>query len=328
MSVTIRDVAKAAGVSTATVSRVINDSGYVREHTRKAVLDAIEKLNYRPNEVARSLYKKTSKLIGLVLPDIMNPFFPALARGVEDYLYEQGYQLIIGNSDEKNEKEIEYVETFLQNNVVGLILITHEIDVEELSKRNIPVVLLDRTLEEFPAVYADHVFGGRLSATEILKRGCKEVALIRGPINIRPVCERFQSALNMLQQADIQVNIIDSALTFQGGEQAAVELFQNYPNTDSVIACNDMVAIEILNEAINRGYKVPNDLQIIGYDDIYISNHVNPGLSTVRQPIYEMGQKAAELLMKQINQQRLEKLHYTFSVTFIERKSTRKVLVP
>lgn len=318
MSVTIRDVAKAAGVSTATVSRVINNRGYVHEKTRKKVLEAVEKLNYRPNEVARSLFKKTSKFIGLVLPDIMNPFFPALARGVEDYLYEQGYQLIIGNSDEKKAKEIDYVEAFLQNNVVGLILITNEINYLELAQKNIPVVLLDRMSEDFPAVYANHPQGGHLAATEILKRGCKEVTLIRGPMNIRALFERYESAYHILEQANIRLNIVDSTLTFQGGQQSAVELFEKYPRTDSVIACNDMVAIAVLNEAVQRGYKVPDDLQIIGYDDIYISNHVLPGLSTIRQPAYDMGKKAAELIIKQIEQQTLEEVHYTFPVTFIE----------
>lgn len=123
---TIRDVAKEAGVSVATVSRVMNGSGYAHEDTKKVVMAAVEKLNYKPNEVARSLYNRKSKLVGLILPDITNPFFPEMARGVEDYLQQFGYRLIFGNSDEKRDKEIEYIDTFLQNNVVGMIASTSE----------------------------------------------------------------------------------------------------------------------------------------------------------------------------------------------------------
>lgn len=324
MAVTIRDVAKEAGVSVATVSRVLNSSGYVHEDTRDAVMDAIKRLNYKPNEVARSLYKKKSKFIGLVLPDITNPFFPALARGVEDFLYCEGYHLIIGNSDEQMEKENEYVHGFLQNNVVGLIISTHDIDFHAIKTAKIPVVLLDRTTDEFPAVYADQIQGGKLAATKIIERGCHEVTIIRGPVTIKPVYERFRAAYDVLKKNNKKVNIIDAQLTFESGQKTAKELFEKYPNTDAVLACNDPVAIAILNEAIKQGRQIPEDMQIIGFDNISMSSVVHPGLSTINQPAYEMGLKAAEILLKQINQEKLTKIHYKFPVSFIERESTRK----
>ncbi|RDW21405.1 hypothetical protein CWR48_03095 [Oceanobacillus arenosus] len=135
MSAKIRDVAKKAGVSAATVSRVLNNSGYAHEDTRKKVLHAMQKLNYKPNEIARSLYKKKSKLIGLILPDITNPFFPQLSRGVEDYLREKGYSLLIGNTDEYLEQEIDYIETFVQHNVVGIVASINGAHSEMLSER-------------------------------------------------------------------------------------------------------------------------------------------------------------------------------------------------
>ncbi|WP_428909602.1 LacI family DNA-binding transcriptional regulator [Niallia sp. Krafla_26] len=321
---TIRDVAKAAGVSVATVSRVINNNGYVHEDTRKAVNDAINLLHYKPNEVARSLFKKKSKLIGLILPDIANPFFPALARGIEDYFYQEGYHLIIGNSDDKQEKKNDYLDTFLQNNVVGLILSTNEIDFKKIQRSKIPIVLLDRIVEEFPAVFADQTQGGRLQAEKILERGCKKVTIIRGPVTVKTVQERFQAALEILEQENIKINIIDSKLSFQDGERTAVELFKRFPDSDAVLACNDTVAIAVLNEALRQGRCVPDDIQIIGFDDIYISGIVYPGLSTIHQPAYEMGMKAAQILIGQINQEPLSQLHYKFPVQFIERNSTRK----
>ncbi|RKQ28558.1 LacI family DNA-binding transcriptional regulator [Oceanobacillus halophilus] len=325
MATTIRDVAKEAGVSAATVSRVLNNSGYAHEDTRKAVLDAIQKLNYRPNEVARSLYKQKSKLIGLILPDITNPFFPALARGVEDYLREHGYRLIIGNSDEQLEQEIDYLDTFAQHNVVGIVASINEPHSDMLSDLNVPIVLLDRTVEELPAVYADQFEGGRLAAEKMLERGSKEITIIRGPIEVRPVYQRFVSSFQVLRQAGVKVHVFDSKLSFEGASKSASSLFEFYPNTDGILACNDIVAVAMMNEAQRTGRKVPEDVQIIGFDDISISELVYPGLSTIRQPAYEMGEKAAEILLKKINQQVLDDLHCQLPVQFIERQSTRKV---
>lgn len=325
MAVTIRDVAKAAGVSAATVSRVINNSGYAHEDTRKAVLDAIQKLNYKPNEVARSLYTQKSKLIGLILPDITNPFFPALARGVEDRLREEGYRLIIGNSDEQLEQEIDYLDTFIQHNVVGIIASINEAHSDMLKDLKIPVVMLDRTIESLPAVYADQLEGGKLAAEKILELGSKEVTVIRGPVEVRPVYQRFVSSFQLLKQAGIKINVLDSELTFEGASESVKTLFDKYPNTDGILACNDIVAVAAMNEAERKGRSVPADVQIIGFDDISISELVNPGLSTIRQPAYEMGARAAEILIKKVNQEVLTDIHHKLPVQFIERGSTRKV---
>lgn len=324
MAVTIRDVAKKAGVSAATVSRVINNSGYAHEDTRKAVLDAIKKLNYKPNEVARSLYTQKSKLIGLILPDITNPFFPALARGVEDRLREEGYRLIIGNSDEQLEQEINYLDTFIQHNVVGIIASINEAHSDMLKDLKIPVVMLDRTIESLPAVYADQLEGGKLAAEKILELGSKEVTIIRGPVKVSPVYQRFVSSFQHLKQAGVKINVLDSELTFEGASESVKTLFDKYPNTDGILACNDIVAVATMNEAERMGRSVPEDVQIIGFDDISISELVNPGLSTIRQPAYEMGAKAAEILIKKVNQEVLVGVHYKLPVQFIERGSTRK----
>ncbi len=189
---TIRDVAKKAGVSVATVSRALNDNGYVHEDTRKLVEGAIKELNYKPNEVARSLYKKKSRLIGLLLPDIRNPFFPGLARGVEDEMQEHGLRLIIGNADEKPEKEIDYIETFKQNNVIGIISATNQTEISHYENLTFPVVFLDRTSNQHPSVYADGLAGGKMAAKEIIRRGSKRITLLKGPMELRTAQDRFK----------------------------------------------------------------------------------------------------------------------------------------
>ncbi|MFS0750734.1 LacI family DNA-binding transcriptional regulator [Oceanobacillus sp. 1P07AA] len=322
MTVTIKDVAKQAGVSAATVSRVLNNSGYVYEDTRKAVMEAIDRLQYKPNEVARSLYKRTSKLIGLVLPDIANPFFPALARGVEDKLQQQGYRVIFGNTDSDATKEMDYIDTFLQHNVVGLIASVDRLHHEVLSNLRVPVVTVDRTAEELPAVYADHKSGGRLAAEKLVTSGCKQIIVLRGPQDAKPLYDRFQSAMQYLSEKNISVNYIDCQLSFEDGRQKAKELFNQFPNTDGIIACNDLVAAAMLYEAANRKRKVPEQLQVIGYDDITISEIVHPSLTTIHQPTYDMGIKAADMLIKLINNEKLGTIHEQLPVYLKERNST------
>ncbi|MDH6427895.1 LacI family DNA-binding transcriptional regulator [Paenibacillus sp. FSL R7-0048] len=321
---TIKDVAKIAGVSVATVSRVINESGYVNIDTRKKVEAAIKEMNYTPNEVARSLYKRKSKLIGLLLPDITNPFFPQLARGIEDRMQEQGYRIIFGNSDENEDKEMDYIQTFIQNNVIGMISSTNFPESDVYSNLKIPVVFLDRTSNDSPSVYADGKKGGRLAAQEIIARGSKKITVIQGPAHIKPAQDRFLGAIEVLNEMGISYNVIEtSSFSHTVAEQWAVELFDKYIDTDGVIASNDIVATAVIHEAHRLGKRVPQDLQIIGFDDIPLSSLLSPALSTIRQPAHDMGREAAGLLIKLIEQDKVEEKIIQLPVSFVERETTR-----
>ncbi|WP_435924359.1 LacI family DNA-binding transcriptional regulator [Paenibacillus sp. DYY-L-2] len=322
---TIKDVAKHAGVSVATVSRVINETGYVHEDTRKKVETAIRELRYAPNEVARSLYKRKSRLIGLLLPDITNPFFPELARGVEDEMQENDFRIIFGNSDEKLHKEREYIQTFVQNNVVGVIASTNYPDSDTYRKLDIPAVFLDRTMDNRPSVYSDGREGGKLAASEIVARGSGKVTVIQGPKHIRPAQDRFQGAVDQLSDLGLRFNVIEtSSFSFTEAETWAKELFGRYPDTDGVIASNDIIAAAVLHEALRLGKRVPEDVQIIGFDDIPLSSLVTPSLSTIRQPAYDMGRAAARLLIQLIEHEKIEEHTIQMPVSFTERDTTRK----
>lgn len=253
---TIKDVAQLAGVSVATVSRVINDRGYVHADTRKKVEDAVKALNFSPNEVARSLYKRKSKLIGLLLPDIANPYFPQLARGVEDRMQEQDYRLIFGNSDEDERKEQDYIQTFIQNNVVGVISSTNYPHSSIYENLKIPVVFLDRTSLDRPSVYADGREGGRLAAREIIKRGSRRITVMQGPSQIRPAQDRFEGAIEIIRDAGLDYQVIQTT-SFSINEAGvwAEELFRKYADTDGVIASNDIAAMAVLHEASRIGKK-------------------------------------------------------------------------
>ncbi|APO45810.1 LacI family transcriptional regulator [Paenibacillus amylolyticus] len=323
---TIKDVAQLAGVSVATVSRVINDRGYVHADTRKKVEDAVKALNFSPNEVARSLYKRKSKLIGLLLPDITNPYFPQLARGVEDRMQEQDYRLIFGNSDEDERKEQDYIQTFIQNNVVGVISSTNYPHSSIYENLKIPVVFLDRTSLDRPSVYADGREGGRLAAREIIKRGSRRITVMQGPSQIRPAQDRFEGAIEIIRDAGLDYRVIQTT-SFSINEAGvwAEELFRKYADTDGVIASNDIAAMAVLHEASRIGRKVPDDVQVIGFDDIPMSSLLSPALSTIRQPAYEMGREAAGLLIQLVEQAAIENKNIQLPVSFIERGTTRKV---
>ncbi|WP_339302492.1 LacI family DNA-binding transcriptional regulator [Paenibacillus sp. FSL R5-0519] len=323
---TIKDVAQLAGVSVATVSRVINDRGYVHADTRKKVEDAVKALNFSPNEVARSLYKRKSKLIGLLLPDIANPYFPQLARGVEDGMQEQDYRLIFGNSDEDERKEQDYIQTFIQNNVVGVISSTNYPHSSIYKNLKIPVVFLDRTSLDRPSVYADGREGGRLAAREIIQRGSRRITVMQGPSQIRPAQDRFEGAIEIIRDAGLDYRVIQTT-SFSINEAGiwAEELFRKYADTDGVIASNDIAAMAVLHEASRIGRKIPDDVQVIGFDDIPMSSLLSPALSTIHQPAYEMGREAAGLLIKLVEQAAVKNKNIQLPVSFIERGTTRKV---
>ncbi|GEN52705.1 LacI family DNA-binding transcriptional regulator [Halobacillus faecis] len=323
--VTIKDVAREAGVSVATVSRVLNDNGYVGADTRKKVMEAIAELNYSPNEVARSLYKRESRLIGLLLPDITNPFFPQLARGVEDELSQAGYRLLLGNSDENIQKELEYIQTFVQNNVVGIITATNHVDYKIYEALDLPLVLLDRASENYPAVYADGREGGRLAAKTLIEKGAERITLVKGPANIKPAQDRFQGAIEELSRADVDFSVLSTtSYSFEEAQGWAEELFDKFSDTDGIIASNDIVGIAIVHEAMERGKRIPEDVQIIGYDDIPQSRLSYPTLSTIRQPAYEMGREAAKLLIRTIKKEPGVEQTIQMPVELVERKTTRK----
>lgn len=248
---TIKDVAKAAQVSVATVSRVLNDTGYVHIDTKTRVTQAMQELNYFPNEVARSLFKRESRLVGLILPDITNPFFPQLARGVEDEIHAHGFRLLFGNSDEDREKEMAYLQTFKQNQVVGVIAVTNEPESDLYNDDELPVVFLDRTVPNAPSVFADATAGGKMAAMELIKRGSQQITLLKGPAHLQTARQRFKGALDVLTEEGVNFHVMSNAsFSFQEARKSAKALFKLYPETDGIIASNDIVAAAVVHEAL------------------------------------------------------------------------------
>lgn len=320
---TIKEVAKLAGVSVATVSRALNNSGYVSEAARIKVEAAVKELNFYPNEVARSLYQKKSKLIGLLLPDIANPFFPLMAKGVEDGVNQRGYSLLLGNVEDDLEKEKEYLKIFAQNNIAGVISAVKG-DVKNL--RNMPFVMLDRveSNRDF-AVHSDDYTGGMLAAEAIAKRNPKEIVIMVGPKEVPSSALRLAGNEKVLKEHQLAYGLFQTlSFKFELAEHTAEQFFEAFPLADSVIASNDVYALALMKEAIKRGRRIPEEFQIIGYDDMPFSRMMYPGLSTIAQPAYEIGFKGALLLCDILEKGFVEKSRIQLPVTLKIRESVRE----
>ena len=273
--------------------------------------------------MARSLYQKQSKFIGLLLPDITNPFFTLLAKGAEDRLSEAEYALILCNVEDDAQKAMEYVRTFQRNNVAGII---SAIEIENGLNLDLPFVTIDRvTGREEYVVYSDDYQGGVLAAKEIKKRNPKEILVLSGPRHSIIANDRLRGIFDVLNETNIRYHLHElDSYRLKDIEPFLDELFVKYPTIDSIIASNDLHALAILKKAAELGIRIPEDVQIIGYDNINFSSLSFPGLSTISQPIYEMGNLGADLLLKLVNNEKIQKKKIKLPVTFIERDTLRK----
>jgi LacI family transcriptional regulator len=320
-------VAKRAGVSVATVSRVLNEKGYVNEDTRKTVMAAIEELNYKPNSVARSLFKKQSKTIGLIVPDINNPFFPQLARAVEDVTNEADYTVILCNSDDNLEKEIRYFEMLQQKYADGVLVVSNTLRPEHLTSFKFPIIALDRPLDtKIPSVSSNNYEGARKATRHLIESGCRKIAHIRGPENITNANERFKgfkdvASENNLFQEDL---IVPAAYQIESAKGAAYHLLAKHPDIEGIFAGNDVMAIGVIKAAERLGYQVPDQLKVVGFDGIEFGEIITPELTTVSQPIYQMGSTAATMLLDLIENRPINQTEYLFEVDLVVRRSTQK----
>lgn len=322
----IREVAKLAGVSPATVSRVMNGTANVDEEKRERVLQAISETGFVPNAVARSLFKKSARMIGLIIPSITNPFFTQMASAIEKTADEHGYRLIFCNTGTDFEKEKAALTMLTSMNADGIILTTSNDEIEPyVDQCNVPVVITDRLFKKKSAsnyVHCDHYAGGRLAMEHLMECGCKSIVCVKGPQHISSAKARYDGYHDVCNEHGIMEQTIDCDYDFDEGLVTTEELLLQYPNVDGVIACNDMVAISIYKVLHKKGIPVPEQIQIIGFDGLYLSGLLTPELTTVAQPIEEIGRKAAELIIyKDENQGENE---FVLPAKLIMRETTRK----
>lgn len=307
MAVTIREVAQAAGVSVATVSRVVSGSSHhVRPATRSRVLAAVARFRYQPNLVARGLKKRITRTIGLIVPDISNPFFPAIARGIEDVASRAGLGVLLCNTYEDLAKERAYLALLDNRMVDGLIFTTvgaNTAHLRMLRRRRVPVVLIARAPDGvgIDAVLVDNRRGAREATSHLIRLGHQDIAFIGGPDSLPVEVEREAGYREALAAAEISVNprlIFDGGFRAEGGAAAVCALIERHERFTAIFAANDLMAIGAMEELRRRGRRVPHDVAIVGFDDITFASLVEPRLTTVAQPKYRMGCLAMERLLE------------------------------
>ena len=318
----IEDVAKVAGVSPTTVSRVMNNRGYIGEETRKKVHIAMEQLNYYPNEVARSLFIKKTFLIGLIFPTTSNPFYGQLIFHLENIAASMGYKVLLCNSQGREDKEKEYIRMLQRNQVDGIIAGAHNKGIEEYEDPKLPVVGIDRYLsKKIPVVSSDNYSGGKTATQLLINRGCKHVVHINGPRSLETPANLRREAYEKVMEDH---NLKSKTYEYETQDSVIKQLFDENPNVDGIFASDDMIASLVIRETKRRGMSIPEDLKVIGYDGTETTQLLLPELSTIEQPIKDIAQKALEILVKQINGEEDIPKETILPVKLIESDTTKR----
>ncbi|HAP9252624.1 TPA: LacI family transcriptional regulator, partial [Enterococcus faecium] len=307
----LEDVAKRANVSKTTVSRVLNNRGYLSQKTIDNVYKAIEELNYQPNVVARQLFQKKTNIVGLLFPTVANPFFSELVEALEKKLYEIGYKVLIGNSMNNKEKETNYLNQLLSDQVDGLIVGTHNQGIQEYKYQNLPIVAIDRVMnEDIPVVESDNYNGGKLATKLLIAQGAKNIIHTNGPIDLQTPANRrrlaYEDTMKAYQLIPRTVTL-DFNISYVKKKQIFFQMFEDYPKIDGIFASNDIDAALILQVAKEKGLNVPADLLVVGYDGTLMTRSILPDLTTVIQPINDIADTAVAILMKRINKEETKK---------------------
>ncbi len=309
MSVRIKDVAKRAGVSSATVSRVLANKQYVRDTTREKVLKAVKELGYQPSRVARSLRIKSSQIIGLLISDIQNPFFTALVRAVEDVAYENNYFIFLCNTDETMDKEAMYIDLMISENVAGVIITpTNECKspCKKLLKAGIPMVAVDRRVLDCDAdtVVLNNIHAASELVNLLIEHGHHRIGAILGRTEITTGRERYQGYKSALLRNNIPLlpELVRFGLPKEEMGFTCTNELLNLPEPPTAIFTgNNLLTIGALRAIKERGLRIPNDIALVAFDDMEWSTLISPPITVAAQPTYEMGLKAAELILKRIS---------------------------
>lgn len=323
----IRDVAKLAGVSPSTVSRVMNGTANVDEEKKHRVVKAIRETGFKPNELARALYKQSSKIIGIIVPNIENLFFNELAKAIEEEAFRNGYKLLLCNSNNNTEKEFVNIQMLDQIKADGIIIVTsNDKTGQEIAGCHLPVVVLDRYITGSKAdayVESDHFHGGKMAMKHLIDCGCKHIVCMRGPMELSSGLRRYQGYQDTCKKYKMEEQYVNCSYNYEDGIKAAEELIKKYPQVDGIVASNDIVAIAACKVLARNGYEIPKDVQVIGFDNVLFSRMFFPELTTIEQPIEKMGKLAVQIIVNYGKNLPFLKENI-LGVSLIERQTTKR----
>ncbi|HIH0795452.1 TPA: substrate-binding domain-containing protein [Vibrio cholerae] len=331
---TMKDIARLAGVSTSTVSHVINKSRFVSDEIAERVNNAAQQLNYAPSALARSLKMNRTKTIGMLVTTSTNPFFGEVVKGVERSCYHQGYNLILCNTEGDNQRMKASINTLLQKRVDGLLLMCSTLEGERLDVfdryPDIPIVVMDwgPILFASDKIQDNSLQGGYMAAKHLIECGHKEIGCITGPLIRHQAQMRYEGYKRALAEAGIAINpdwIVESDFECEGGYQAFEKLYQRGKLPSALFVSNDMMAMGVIQAASQRGLRVPDDLSLIGYDDVHIAKFMTPALTTIHQPKYRLGKAAVDTLLYRLENPDTTAQVVQLESTLVVRNSVRKL---
>lgn len=328
---TMEDVAKAAGVSVATVSRVLNKSSSVAQSTREAVLDSIKRLDYRPNLLGRNLRRTETKLVLALLPNIANPFYSLIVKGIEDVAQRNGYNVMLCNTDSNADREQVYLELLKNRLADGVIIMASEIGGDELTAINghFPVVQCCEYKEgaKVPLVSIDNYFAAKKVAKHLISLGHKRIGMISCKNSFLSTKRREQGFRSALEEAGLEFDdrlVVYGNYSFKSGHRMATNLLMLSERPTAIFAISDIMAVGVLRAAREKGLSVPEDLAVAGFDNISFASMCNPMLTTVSQPKYDLGCTAMELLIRKIRGDLKEPVDIILENELVIRESTMK----
>jgi DNA-binding LacI/PurR family transcriptional regulator len=306
----MKEIARIAGVSLGTVSHVLNGSAVVREPLRKRVMAAVDAIGYQPSQLARGLRRDKTNMIGMIIPDVTNPFFPAVVRGAEDVAFTNGYRLVLCNTDNDHAKEIAHLNELRTYLPSGLIVIPSNfsdltVQAEYYRKSGAAVVCVDRLPKDWDgdSVTADNEHGAYEATNYLLRQGHKQLAIITGPRHLTNAQQRLKGFRRALHEKKIQIHpeyIQEASFDRHGGYAKTLLLLNMIPRPTVIFAGNDMIAFGALLAFREAGVRCPEDVSLIGFDDLDLAEMTSPALSSVSQPGYQMGTTAASILIERV----------------------------
>ena len=332
MSITIYDVAREANVSMATVSRVVNGNPNVKPTTRKKVLETIERLGYRPNAVARGLASKKTTTVGAIIPDISSTFFSELTRGIEDIATMYKYNIILSNSDQNKEKELHLINTMLEKQVDGIVYMGGDITEDHINQfktARVPVVLAatNDKAKTMPSVNIDYEQAAFEATKHLIETTQAQPALITGGEEIQNNGLKYQGYMRALKEANIDIEesfVIESESSYYGGMEGVAELLKDESNLPkSILVTTDEMGVGVIHGIQDEGLSVPEDIEVFGFNNTRIAMMVRPTLTTIVQPMYDLGAVAMRLLTKYMNKEEVEENTVILPHRIIERDSTK-----
>ena len=329
---TIYDVARLAGVSTATVSRALNGTGQIAASTRATIEAAVEQLGYRPNTIARSLVTKTTQTIALLLPDITNPFYAALVNGIQQTALSHGHTMLLCTTESDAGREEHYLRVLRAKQVDGALvdgLVLPPDRIARFVEDGFPIVCLDRDIDSrsIPLVQVDNRLGGRIATEHLIDLGHTRIGHVTGAGELGISDERLAGYRDALSGAGLPVDfqlVEEGRFTDDGGHDAARRLLEREPGVTAIFAANDLSALGVLNAVAEAGKRVPDDVSVVGFDDLHLSAYTAPPLTTIRQPAVEIATLATEILIGLTKGREVEEMRHLLEPELVIRASTRR----